>query len=70
MLSQKKLIFPVVETVTYKLTEKEKIKIKKINNSFKSNYVLTYTFFTYKRRKAEYISLLGELRDKIPLNFI
>jgi hypothetical protein len=58
-LSQKKLIFPAVETVAYKLTKKEKDKIRKINNSFKSNYVLVYTFLIHKRRKAEYANVSG-----------
>jgi hypothetical protein len=59
-----------VETVTYKLTEEEKDKIKRINNSFESNYVLVYIFLIYKRRKAEYANVLRELRNEIPLNFI
>jgi hypothetical protein len=68
-LSQEKLISPAVETVAYELTEKEKNKAKKINNSLESNYVLAYIFLTYKRRKAEYTSVLRELHNKIPLNF-
>jgi hypothetical protein len=56
--------------IAYELTEKEKIKIKKINDSVESNYVLIYIFLIYKRRKAEYASVLRELRDEIPLNFI
>jgi uncharacterized membrane protein len=67
--SQKKLISPAVKTVAYKLTEKERNKIKKINNSLKNNYVLTYILLTYKRRKTEYMSVLRELRNKIPLSF-
>jgi hypothetical protein len=70
MLSQKKLIFPAVETIAYELTKKEKNDIKKIDGLFKSNYVLIYTFLTYKRRKIEYTSVLRELRNKVPLSFI
>jgi hypothetical protein len=69
-LSQKKLIFPAIETVAYKLTKKEKNKARKINDSLKNNYLLTYTLLTYKRRKAEYTNVLRELRNKILLNFI
>jgi hypothetical protein len=69
-LSQEKLIFPAVETIAYELTEKEKDKIRKINNSLKSNYVLIYILLIYKRRKAEYANALRKLRDEIPLNFI
>jgi hypothetical protein len=69
-LSQEKLMLPAVESVTYELTEKEKNKIRRIDNSFKSNYVLAYIFLTYKRRKIEYTSVLRELRNEIPLGFI
>jgi hypothetical protein len=68
-LPQKKLMSPTIKTVAYKLTEEERNKIRKINNSFKSNYVLAYIFLIHKRRKAEYINVLRELRNKIPLNF-
>jgi hypothetical protein len=70
ILSQEKSIFPAIETVAYKLTEEERNEIKKIGDSFKSNYVLTYIFLIYKRRKAKYASVLRELRNKIPLDFI
>jgi hypothetical protein len=69
-LSQKKLIFPAIKTIAYKLTEKERIKIKRSNDSFKNNYVLIYIFLIHKKRKTEYMSALRELRNKIPLNFI
>jgi hypothetical protein len=69
-LSQKKLISPAVKPVAYELTEEEKNKIRKINNSLKNNYVLIYIFLIHKRRKTEYANVLWELRDKIPLNFI
>jgi hypothetical protein len=69
-LSQKKLISLAVETIAYKLTEEKRNKIRRIDNSFKSNYVLVYILLIYKRRKTEYASVLRELRDKIPLNFI
>jgi hypothetical protein len=59
-----------VKTVAYELTEKEKDKIRRINNSLKNNYVLTHILFIYKRRKAEYASVLRKLRNEIPLNFI
>jgi hypothetical protein len=45
------------------------MKLKKIDNIFKSNYVLTYVLLTYKRRKTEYANVLRELRNKIPQNF-
>jgi hypothetical protein len=67
--SQKKLISPAIKTVAYKLTEKKNLKIKKINNSLESNYVLTYIFLTYKRYKVEYTNVLRKLRNEIPLNF-
>jgi hypothetical protein len=70
MLSQEKLIFSVIKTVAYKLTEKEKYEIRKIDNSLENNYVLVYILPIYKRRKAEYASVLRELHNKIPLNFI
>jgi hypothetical protein len=69
-LSQEKLIFPAIKTVAYKLTKKKKNEIRRINNSFESNYVLAYIFLTHKRRKAEYTSALRELRNEIPLDFI
>jgi hypothetical protein len=61
---------PAVETVAYKLTEEERDEVRRIDNSLKSNYVLTYIFLTYKRRKAEYTSVLRKLRDEVSLNFI
>jgi hypothetical protein len=68
--SQEKSIFSAVEIVAYELTEKERNEIRKINDSLKSNYVLIYVFLIYKRRKAEYASVLRELRDEISLDFI
>jgi hypothetical protein len=68
-LSQEKLIFPAVESIAYKLTKEERNEIKRINNSLKSNYVLTYIFLIYKKRKAEYTNILRKLRNEIPLNF-
>jgi hypothetical protein len=56
--------------ITYKLTKKEKDKVRRINNSLKSNYVLAYVLLIYKKRKIKYASALRELRDKILLNFI
>jgi hypothetical protein len=56
--------------VAYELTKKERDKIRRINNSLENNYVLIYIFLIHKRRKIEYASVLRELRDKIPLNFI
>jgi hypothetical protein len=70
MLSQKKLIFPAVESITYELTEEERDETKRINNSLESNYVLIYIFLIHKRCKVEYASVLRELRDEISLNFI
>jgi hypothetical protein len=57
-LSQEKLIFPAIETIAYKLTEKERNKARRIDDSFKNNYVLAYIFLIYKKRKAEYASVL------------
>jgi hypothetical protein len=54
----------------YELTEGKRKKARRIDNSLKSNYVLTYIFLTHKRRKAEYANVLRELRNEIPLNFI
>jgi hypothetical protein len=69
-LSQEKLMLSAVKTIAYKLTEEERNKAKKINDSLKSNYVLAYILLTYKKRKAKYASALRELRGEIPLNFI
>jgi hypothetical protein len=67
---RKKSISTSVETIAYKLIEKERNEARRINDSLKNNYVLTYIFLIYKRRKAEYANVLRELRDEIPLNFI
>jgi hypothetical protein len=69
-LSQEKLIFPAVKTIAYELTEKERNKIRRIDNSLKNNYVLAYILLIYKKCKAEYASALRKLRDEILLNFI
>jgi hypothetical protein len=60
---------PAVESVAYKLTKKERDKIRRISDSFENNYVLAYAFLTYKKRKTKYASALRELRNKIPLGF-
>jgi hypothetical protein len=69
-LSQERLMFPAIESVAYELTEEERDEIRRIDDSFKSNYVLVYILLIYKRRKAEYASVLRELRGEVPLNFI
>jgi hypothetical protein len=68
--SQKRLIFPAVKTIAYKLIEKERDEARKIGNLLESNYILAYILLTHKRRKAEYASALRELRGEVPLNFI
>jgi hypothetical protein len=70
ILSQEKLISPAIETVAYELTKEKRNEIKRISDSLENNYVLIYIFLIHKRRKAEYTSVLRELRDEIPLDFI